>query len=152
MRSERMGHALTKIAGLLGKNGRLLNIRPLGEPAALDLLLDDTTQRVGWVSEASDYSKYDEARGVVETAVSRNQFTQLAAETFTVYTYAPTIAAIQAYLSDYWNDAWLDDRVVQHAYDLMQTATVDKQLRITEYNWIELLQVQTSDFSKKSDV
>lgn len=135
-----MGHALEKIHAMLIDNGRLLDIRPLGEPATLDVCLDDETHRAGWISEGSDYAKYDHAAEALKNAVSWGKFAILKSQPFKIINYADSLDDVEAYLEIEWVDAWLDERVQLRARDLLSVLAKRKQLIVTEYNTIVLLE------------
>ena len=58
MAPESMVHALNRIRGMLGVNGRLLDIHRNGEPPPIFVRLDEERQLTGWIQEESDYISY----------------------------------------------------------------------------------------------
>lgn len=135
-----MGHALEKIHGLLVINGRLLDIRPLGEPATLDVAIDGEMHRAGWISEGSDYAKYDDAARALQTAVSSGLFEVKSRQPFNLYAYANTLQDVESYLKNEWMHAWLDERVQLRARDLYSVLAQHKRFVVTEYNTIALFE------------
>ncbi len=134
-----MVHALAKIWGMLGENGRLLDIHPLGEPSTLEIEIGNMHFPAGWINEASDYEKFRRANEAVKEVINKGLFSVVKAKGFEYYAYAKSLDEVNAYLRDNWADAWLDELVTMRAQDLLQTTSTATQLIITEQTQINLL-------------
>ncbi|MCB8944152.1 MAG: hypothetical protein H6658_10395 [Ardenticatenaceae bacterium] len=127
-----MVHALELAHSWLRANGRLLDLHPNGEPAPVEVQLGDETYRAGWVSEEGDYASYHQANAAINQVVRQKLFAVERKTTVPVYTYGTTLADIQTYLAESWQDAHLDDLLVMRATDLLQSIITPQRVIITE--------------------
>ncbi|MEM7334020.1 MAG: hypothetical protein AAF490_18185 [Chloroflexota bacterium] len=139
MGTEGMGHALQKCQQLLNKNGRLIDIQPVGEPPPISLRIEDETFVVGWVIEDSDYVTYDESRAALETAVSLNLFHLQQQEIFAFITYFDNIDDLKSHLASEWRGARIDEQVAMQIESRLQVPTPDKEIVLEEIVRVSLL-------------
>ena len=132
MTAEGMVHALRLAHDWLGEDGRLLDLHPNGEPAPVSIQLGSEIHRAGWVSEASDYAKYQEANQAIAQAIRQKLFTVEQREVIHFHTYGDSLEAIQTYLAESWTEAHLDDLLVMRANDRLQSIITPKQVIVTE--------------------
>ena len=127
-----MVHALEQIHFLLKGNGRLIDIHPPPEPPPIFVRLGDQRHPVGWVREADDYCEYAQADDALDEVVARGLYRWEKRGRFTFVTYAAAITELQAHLAETWNDAIIDDRVIQRAEELMATVEPDQEVLLHE--------------------
>jgi len=127
-----MVHALEKTGALLRKNGRLIDIHPPPEPPPIYVRLGAERHLVGWVRETDDYIEYAQADAALTEAAARSLYTWQKRGTFAFVTHADTITELQAHLAETWNDAIIDDRVIQRAEELMASVEPDKEVLLHE--------------------
>ena len=132
MTAEGMVHALELAHEWLGENGRLVDLHPNGEPASVNIQLGTEIHRAGWVTEANDYAKYQEANQAIAQAVRQKLFSIERQEIVHFHTYADSLEGIQTYLAEFWTEAHLDDLLVMRANDLLQSIITPKQVIVTE--------------------
>ena len=127
-----MVHALELAHRWLNENGRLLDLHPNGEPAPVNIQLGDETHRAGWITEETDYASYHQTNEAINQVIRRKLFTVERKTTVPVYTYGQTLADIQQYLAESWQDACLDDLLVMRANDLLQSVIMPQRVIVTE--------------------
>ncbi|GAB4264538.1 MAG: hypothetical protein Kow0080_03700 [Candidatus Promineifilaceae bacterium] len=128
-----MVHALKQIHSMLTKNGRLIDIHPTPEPAAITVRIGSHKQLVGWITEDSDYTTYAAADNALTTAVSQGHYIRQAAATFTFTTTADTLADLNQYLADYWTDGRIEPQVAGHIEEILLTTPLQEtELILTE--------------------
>jgi len=137
-----MVHALKQIHKLLTPNGRLIDMHPNGEPPPITVRLGEDQHLVGWVRELSDYEAYALADEALKTAVSLNLYQVQIQETFAFITMCDSLADLQHYLANEWNDAFLEDLVAMQIESLMRTSTSDQEIILKEIVKIAYLQPQ----------
>ncbi len=131
-----MVHALKQIQGLLGKNGRLIDIHPIGKPAPIHVRLDEERHLVGWVKEVSDYVKYGQADDALSEAVRRGWFSQEQRQIVTFNTYTQNLAALQEHLQENWKEARIEARVAMQIESLLKSISSDKEIIVQEKVWM----------------
>lgn len=127
-----MVHALQQIHGLLAPGGCLIDMHPNGEPPPITVRLGPEHHLAGWVRETSEYESYDLADKALATAVSHHFYHQQRQETFAFITYFDTLADLQQFLTDEWNDAYLEDQVARHIESLMHSPDPDQEIILKE--------------------
>ena len=127
-----MVHALELAHSWLKGNGRLLDLHPNGEPAPVNIQLGDETHRAGWITEETDYASYHQANEAIKQVVRQKLFTIERKTTVPAHTYGHTLADIQQYLTESWQDACLDDLLVMRANDLLQSVITPRRVIVTE--------------------
>jgi hypothetical protein len=136
MAPESMVHALKQIQGLLVRNGRLIDIHPIGEPASIYVRLDEERHLVGWVQETSDYIKYEQADNALNEAVQRGWFSQEQKQLITFSTYAQDLAALREHLHENWKEAWIEELVAMQIESLLNSISSDKEIIVQEKIWM----------------
>ncbi|VAW31593.1 hypothetical protein MNBD_CHLOROFLEXI01-2741 [hydrothermal vent metagenome] len=131
-----MVHALKQIQGLLGGNGRLIDIHPIGEPAPIHVRLDKERHLVGWVQETSDYIKYGQADDALSEAAQRGWFSQEQRQLITFSTYAQDLAALREHLHENWKEAWIEELVAMQIESMLNSITQDKEIIVQEKIWM----------------
>lgn len=131
-----MVHALKKIQGLLGENGRLIDVHPIGEPAPIHVRLDKERHLVGWVQETSDYVKYGQADDALNEAVQRGWFCQEQRQLITSATYAQDLAALREHLHENWKEARIEALVAMQIESMLNSVTSDKEIIVQEKIWM----------------
>ena len=144
-----MVHALKQIQGLLGENGRLIDIHPIGEPAPIHVRLNKERHLVGWVQETSDYIKYKQADDALSEAVQRGWFCQEQREQIAFSTYAQDLAALCEHLHENWKEAWIEELVAMQIESLLNSVTSDKEIIVQEKIWMSRFRpIRPDRFSK----
>ncbi len=128
-----MVHALKQLHDMLAENGRLIDIHPTPEPAAITVRLGSHKQLAGWITEGSDYTKYAAADSALAAAVSQGHYIRQTTATFTFTTTADTLADLNQYLADYWTDGRIEPQVAGYIEEkLLTTPLQDTELILTE--------------------
>ncbi|MBK6711143.1 MAG: hypothetical protein WBO48_01400 [Candidatus Promineifilaceae bacterium] len=127
-----MVHALEQIHFLLKGNGRLIDIHPPPEPPPIFVRLGADRHPVGWVREADDYCEYAQADDALDEVVARGLYRWEQRGRFAFVTYADSIADLQTHLAETWNDAIIEDRVIQRTEELMASIEPDKEVILHE--------------------
>jgi hypothetical protein len=133
MDAEGMVHALELVHSWLNVDGRLLDLHPNGEPAPVDIQLGAATHRAGWITEETDYASYHQANEAIAQVVRQKLFTIERKTTIPVHTYGESVAAIQQYLAESWVEAHLDELLIRHAEDWLQSIATPKRVIVTEF-------------------
>ncbi|MCB8988629.1 MAG: hypothetical protein H6661_12870 [Ardenticatenaceae bacterium] len=139
-----MVHALEQIHFLLNDDGRLIDIHPPPEPPPIYVRLGDQRHAVGWVREADDYCEYAQADDALDEVVARRLYHRERYGRFTFVTHADSITDLQAHLAETWNDAIIDERVIQRAEELMATVEPDKEVLLHEVIQIARFQISNA--------
>ena len=135
-----MVHALKQIHGMLGVNGRLLDIHPTGEPPPIHVRLDDERQLVGWIQEESDYVSYGQAEAALREAVRRGWFRPVQRQRVTFATYATDLATLRQHLRQNWQDAWIEDLVAMQIENQLSRLAHEKEIIVEEQIWMSQFQ------------
>lgn len=123
-----MVHALEHAHRLLSRNGRLIDIHPLGEPPPIEVRLGGDVHHAGWLLEEDDYVEYIQASEALDTVIRRGLFALERQGTFAFITYADSLADLQSYLENEWHDAILEDRVAGRIEELMSSTEPDQEI------------------------
>ncbi len=135
-----MVHALKQIHGLLGGNGRLLDIHPTGEPPPIHVRLDDERQLVGWIQEESDYVSYGQAEDALQEALRRGWFRRVQRQRVTFATYATDLAALREHLRQTWHGAWIEELVAMQIENRLSSVVRKKEIIVEEQIWMSQFQ------------
>jgi hypothetical protein len=140
MAPESMVHALKQIHGLLGGNGRLLDIHPTGEPPPIHVRLDDERQLVGWIQEESDYVSYGQAEDALQEALRRGWFRRVQRQRVTFATYATDLTTLRQHLRQNWQDAWIEELVAMQIENQLSRLAHEKEIIVEEQIWMSQFQ------------
>lgn len=132
MAAEGMVHALHTIHGLLKENGRLLDIHPSGEPPILNVRVAEQQFQAGWLRETDDFIEYSQAANAIRQVVKQKRFQVIQRDTFFFETQADSLAELQTFLTENWQDAILEELVARRIEEFMQTIEPDKQILLSE--------------------
>lgn len=135
-----MVHALKQIHGVLGANGRLLDIHPNGEPPPIFVRLDDERHLAGWIQEQSDYVSYAQAEDALREAVQRGWFRREQRQPITFATYATDLEAVRQHLRQNWQDAWIEELVAMQIENQLSNLAREKELIVEEQIWLSRYQ------------
>ena len=135
-----MVHALEQIRGLLGVNGRLLDIHPSGEPPPIFVCLDDERHLTGWIQEESDYVSYAQAEAALREAVQRGWYRREQRQLVTFATYATHLEALREHLRQNWQDAWIEDLVAMQIENQLNSLARQKEIIVEEQIWLSRYQ------------
>lgn len=116
-----MVHALEIAHGLLGENGRLLDIHPLGEPPPIQVRLGKQIHHAGWLREEDDYIEYEQANNAINKVIEQGLFALEREGTFSFTAYADSLTDFQSYLENEWKDAILEELVARRIEELMHS-------------------------------
>jgi hypothetical protein len=142
-----MVHALERAHSFLKENGRLIDIHPSGEPPPIEVRLGSSTHHVGWLREEDDYIEYAQASEAIQAAINRGLFVCERQGTFAYTTYADTLADLQCYLENEWQDAYLEDVVAGRIEDLMSSVEPDQEVILRDVVQIAWLRPLPGKFS-----
>lgn len=131
-----MVHALNKVHGLLKADGILIDIRPTGDPPAIEVHVDGRITHAGWYQETDNFVEYFQAQDVMDEAMQRGLFVLEQAGTFAFLTHAATIHELRDYVVAEYSDAIVDEAVVQRADELFRAAGRDKEIVLREITHI----------------
>jgi hypothetical protein len=145
-----MVHALERAHWLLQRNGRLIDIHPLGEPPPIAVRLGQEIHPVGWLRETDDYIEYIQASEAVDEAVNRGLFVRERQGTFAHVTYADTLTDLQCYLEMEWHDAFIEDVVAGRIEDLMNSIEIEQELILRDVVQITRLRPLPTTHTQKS--
>ena len=140
MAPESMVHALKQIRGLLGENGRLLDIHPNGEPPPIFVRLNEERHLTGWIQEESDYISYAQAEDALQEAVQRGWFRREKRQLITFATYATDLETLREHLHQNWQDAWIEDLVAMQIENQLNSLARDKEIIVEEQIWLSRYQ------------
>ena len=123
-----MVHALTKVHGLLGENGRLLNIHPRGNPTPIEVRAGSVVTRVGQLREESDGVDYMQASAAINAVIARKLFALEREGAFNFTVFADSLAGLHAYLENERTGTYLDEPETQRITELMKDGEVDQEI------------------------
>ncbi len=136
-----MVHALKQTHGVLkGRNGRLLDIHPTGEPAPIYVRLDEERHLAGWIQEGSDYEKYHQATNALQEAVQQGWYRLAERERITFATYASNLETLRDHLRQNWQDAWIEDLVAMQIENRLSHLAREKEIIVEEQIWLSCLE------------
>ena len=123
-----MVHALTKVHGMLGKNGRLIDIHPQGTPTPIDVRVGQTITTVGWLREEAEGVDYLQASAAIDATIARKLFALEQEGTFDFITVADSLVDLRAYLKNERTDTYMNDPAVQQIRKLMKDENPDQEI------------------------
>jgi hypothetical protein len=115
MAPEGMVHALELIHRLLKSGGRLIDIRPGGEPPPVYVRSGAREELAGWLQETDDFVEYPQAEAALAEGIERGWFSQTSQSSFTFSTYAGNIAELKDFLMSTWSDVVISDELIHQA-------------------------------------
>lgn len=127
-----MVHALEKIHALLKPDGVMIDIRPDGQPPAIEVWIDGRVTRAGFYQETDNFVEYFQAQGAMDEAVGRGLFSVERSGTFTYITHANTITELRDHLLEAWSDAIVDGETVERAAALFDQPGREKEVALRE--------------------
>jgi hypothetical protein len=148
-----MGHALEKIHRLLKPGGALIDIHPTPEPAALEVRSGAQATPAGWMQETDDYTGYEQADAALAQAIKRGLFIVERQGRFEFVVYADSTQELrEEYLSDFWEQAYIDDITLARLDEMLSTPERDKEIILRESIRIARLRKNTTGASPPSRV
>jgi len=141
-----MGHALKKIHRLLKPAGVLIDIHPTPEPASLEVRIGMQSTPAGWMQETDDYAGYEQSDAALAEAIKRDLFIAERQGNFEFIVYADSIEELrEEYLSDFWEQAYIDDITLARLEEMLSTSERDKEIILRESIQIARLKKKTKD-------
>lgn len=133
MLPEGMVHALELLHELIEPGGRLVDIRPSGEPPVITVRSASGDEiRVGTLQESDDFIEYRQADEAVAQAIARGWYTVEGQAVFPFVLHASSIAELAIYLENEYSDAILPADTCQRAQVLEQGAKEAMEVLMTE--------------------
>jgi hypothetical protein len=127
-----MVHALEKIHSLLKPDGYLVDIHPTPEPAAVVVRLGERLTPAGWIDEVTDYVEYEWADDALRHITDSGHFALERRGAFEFVWHAGSIADLQAYLLEDWQDARIDPITAMRVDEMLKTPEHDKEILVRE--------------------
>jgi hypothetical protein len=109
MQAEGMVHALEIVHSLIKPGGLLVDIHPLGDPPAIQVLLQGQTIQVGWLQESDNFIEYPQATDALAQVITRGWFALDQQGEFIFITHATSWEDLENYLKAKWHDAILPE-------------------------------------------
>lgn len=113
-----MVHAPQLIHGRLKPDGRLVDIRPSGEPPQIELVHGLQRVTLGSLGESDGFVEYACAAAAVASAVQSGWYQLEQRGVFRFITQAGSVAELRRYLAENWQDALLADDIERWAEEL----------------------------------
>jgi hypothetical protein len=121
MEPEGMVHALELGWQLLDQGGVLIDIHPIGEPPPIEFHIGNNCWSLGLVQESDDCIEYFQADQAIVESLQNGFFAMEKQSTFEHVIKANTIAELQDYLQDHWQDAILPPEIEKRTHELLET-------------------------------
>lgn len=115
-----MVHALKKIYELLKPGGILLAIQPNDQPRPIEIHGREGVREAGRSKHRLDFLPYKQAMAAVEGAVGEGLFELEREETFSFLDEFDTVAEMEEYVAENWENSILGEDVLQRARELEQ--------------------------------
>lgn len=116
-----MVHAPKLLHGLLKPDGRLIDIRPSGEPPQIELVLASAAKQspaafqrcipLGRLGETDGFVEYFRAAAAVASAIQDGWYQLEQRGVFRFITQAESVAELRRYLAENWQDAILAEDI-----------------------------------------
>ena len=132
MPHEGMVHALQEIHRTLKPNGILIDLRPVEQNWAVEIVTAAEQKTAGWLTDmplgiADDAAAF---RAIAE-AESRGWFVKEREEEFSFFYYFDTPSEMKEFMDDEWEDfEKIDDATYQKTRSLWASANADARVRV----------------------
>lgn len=125
-------HALEKIYKVLKPEGVLLNIQPDDVPRPIEIRSGDRVYEAGKSEHQQKFLTYRQAMETVERAAERGLFLLEKEEKFSYLEAFDTIAEMEEYVGENWQNSILPEDVLQRARELEQEIEGETMAAINE--------------------
>lgn len=115
MESEEMMGALERAQELLKSDGLLINIQPYGEAKHLEIHRGSRLWRAGRMRHRTDNAMHKEARATLEQAINKELFIVERACSFPFLSHFDTMADLEDWMSENWQNTILDSETAERA-------------------------------------
>ena len=125
-------HALQEIHRTLKPNGILIDMRPVEQNWAVEIVTAAEQKTAGWLTDMPDGIADDAAafRAIAE-AESRGWFVKEREEEFSFFYYFDTPSEMKEFMDDEWEDfEKIDDATYQKTRSLWASANADARVRV----------------------
>lgn len=127
-----MVHALEIIHDMLGNQGLLLNVQPVGKPRPLEIHGGGRSRQAGLIGHRLNFAMHKAALGAVAQVVRDGLFVLEREDTVPFLYRAPSFPVFQEWLAENSENSILEERTAQKARALSQTVGDDCQVIMRE--------------------
>lgn len=127
-----MVHALEKIYDLLKPGGILINIQPNEVARPIEIHGREGVREAGRSKNRQNYLPYKQAMAAVAGAVEEGLFELEREETFSYLDEFDTVAEMEEYVAENWQNSILPEDVLQRARELEQEIKGDTKAVVNE--------------------
>jgi hypothetical protein len=139
MDPEGMVHALEIIHDLLGNQGSLVNIQPVGKPRPLEIHTGGRSRQAGLIGHRLNFAMHKAALEAVAQVVRDGLFVVDHEETIPFLYRAPSFPAFQEWLAETSENSILAEETAHRARALWQKAGADCEVIMQEELYMGLL-------------
>ena len=134
-----MVHALEIIHDLLGNQGNLINVQPLGKPRPLEIHAGGRRSQAGLIRHRMNFAMHKAALGAVAQVVRDGLFVLEREESIPFLYRAPSFPVFQRWLAETSENSILEEETAERARALWQKAGGDCEVIMREELYIGLL-------------
>ena len=146
-----MVHALEKIYSLLKPEGILLNIQPDDQPRPIEIHGREGVREAGRSKHRQNFLPYKQAMAAVAGAVGNGAFVVEREETFSFLDEFDTVAEMEEYVAENWENSIMGEDVLQRARELEQEIEGDTKAVVNEGVLIQRLKRVDKEASRQVD-
>ena len=139
MDPEGMVHALENVHKLLGDQGVLLNVQPVGKPRPLEIHAGGRSRQAGLIGHRLNFAMHKAALHAVAQVVRDGVFILEHEGTIPFLYRAPSFPVFQEWLAENSENSILDEQTSHRARALSQKAGGDCQVIMREELYMGLL-------------
>lgn len=134
-----MVHALEIIHALLGNQGDLINVQPVGKPRPLEIHGRGRSRQAGRIGHRLNFAMHKAAMEAVAQVVRDGLFVLEREETVPFLYRAPSFPAFQEWLAETSENSILEEETAHRARALSQKAGDDGEVIMREELYMGLL-------------
>lgn len=134
-----MVHALEKIHELLGDQGVLLNVQPVGKPRPLEIHDGGRIRQAGLIEHRLNFAMHKAALGAVAHVVRDGLFVLEREDTISFLYRAPSFPVFQEWLAENSKNSILEERTARRARELSLKIGSDCEVIMREEIYMGLL-------------
>ena len=125
---EGMVHALQKTRQLLQPEGILVTFHDLPTPQRIEVHTGQQVHKPGWLSDKDGFSDTLAALDALAQVVSDREYTLEAEEDFEYRIYMESLNELHTWMSKWWSNALLTERVAQQLADQLHAGGPDSRI------------------------